>query len=129
MQFPTTAWSRQSAHFSVCSASAVYRDASGCVGNSGFVQSSECAEAESCADVTGIACSLSGGDMKRTAATLMLLAGLGSGGCMTPAMQTNKANNAQQTTETGGYGTVTYGKKVNGVQGAYGEPVMAVRNR
>lgn len=65
--------------------------------------------------------------MKRTAATLMLLAGLGSGGCMTPTMQANKAANAQQTTHAGGYGTVTRGKQVAGVQGPTGEPIMAVR--
>jgi hypothetical protein len=62
--------------------------------------------------------------MKRTAATLMLLAGLGSGGCMTADTQ---AKRGQPTTQTGGYGTVTRGKQVPSVQGPMGEPVMAVR--
>lgn len=61
--------------------------------------------------------------MKRTAATLMLLAGLGGGGCVSPDSQ------ARKTTQTGGFGTVTRGKQVNTVQGPLGEPVMATAAR
>lgn len=59
--------------------------------------------------------------MKRTATTLVLLAGLG-GGCVSPASQTQK-----QPQQGGGFGTVTRGKEIGGVQGPGGEPVMAVR--
>lgn len=58
--------------------------------------------------------------MKRTATTLVLLAGLG-GGCVSPASQTQKQP------QQGGFGTVTRGKEIGGVQGPGGEPVMAVR--
>lgn len=60
--------------------------------------------------------------MKRTATTLVLLAGLGGGGCVSPATQAQK-----QQQPTGGFGTVTRGKEVNTVQGPMGEPVMAAR--
>jgi hypothetical protein len=63
--------------------------------------------------------SLSGGDMKRTATTLVLLAGLGGSGCISPDQQAQKGQPA------GGFGTVTRGKQVNTVQGPLGEPVMA----
>ncbi len=62
--------------------------------------------------------------MKRTATTLALLAGLGGSGCVSSDSQANKG---QQTQRVGGYGTVTRGKEIGTVQGAYGEPVMAVR--
>ena len=61
--------------------------------------------------------------MKRTATTLVLLAGLGGGGCVSPATQAQK----QQQQPAGGFGTVTRGKEVNTVQGPMGEPVMAAR--
>ena len=54
--------------------------------------------------------------MKRTATTLVLLAGLGGGGCVSPTTQAPKA---------GGFGTATQGKEISGVQGPMGEPVMA----
>src|SRR6266545_7386446 len=60
--------------------------------------------------------------MKRTAATLMLLAGLGGSGCMSPQSQAQKAQQP-----AGGFGTVTRGKEVPGVQGPLGEQVMAAR--
>ncbi len=62
--------------------------------------------------------------MKRTASTLVLLAGLG-GGCVSPVSQTQQ--NSQPPARAGGFGTVTRGKEVGGVQGPAGEPVMAVR--
>jgi hypothetical protein len=55
--------------------------------------------------------------MKRTATTLVLLAGFG-GGCVSPDTQKDP---------TGGFGTVTRGKQVPGVVGPTGEPVMAAR--
>ncbi|HEY1187757.1 MAG TPA: hypothetical protein VGE74_08875, partial [Gemmata sp.] len=60
--------------------------------------------------------------MKRTATTLVLLAGLG-GGCVSPVSQVQK-----QPQQVGGFGTVTRGKEIGGVQGPGGEPVMAVRS-
>src|SRR5579883_19813 len=87
---------------------------------SGFMQSSECAKAESCADA-GWNRTLSGGDMKRTATTLVLLAGFG-GGCVSPTAQTQKAQPS-----SGGFGTVTRGKEVGTLQGPLGEPIMAAR--
>lgn len=62
-----------------------------------------------------------GGEMKRTATTLVLLAGFGGSGCVNPATQN------QNQPATGGYGTVTRGKQVDTVQGSLGEPVMAAR--
>lgn len=59
--------------------------------------------------------------MKRTATTLVLLAGFG-GGCVSPDSQAQR-----QPQRAGGFGTVTRGKEVGGVQGPNGEPVMAVR--
>jgi hypothetical protein len=53
--------------------------------------------------------------MKRTATTLMLLAGFG-GGCVSPDSQTGKK-------QMGGYGTVTRPATIPGVQGPGGEPV------
>ncbi len=63
-----------------------------------------------------------GGKMKRTAATLALLAGFG-GGCM------NTGNSSSPGTKdpVGGYGTVTRGQQVPGVVGPNGEPIMAAR--
>ena len=61
--------------------------------------------------------------MKRTAATLVLLAGLGGSGCTTPQSQSQNAQPA------GGFGTVTRGKQVDTVQGPLGEPVMASRGQ
>ena len=58
--------------------------------------------------------------MKRTATTLVLLAGLGGGGCVSPESQVQKGQ-----PQAGGFGTVTRGKEVNAVQGPMGEPVMA----
>ncbi len=55
--------------------------------------------------------------MKRTAATLVLLAGFGGGCASTDAPK------------QGGYGTVTYGKQMNQYQGPSGEPVMAAAAR
>lgn len=72
--------------------------------------------------------------MKRTAKALVLLAGLGGGGCATDQqsarapqqpMPANQMAAAQ--TPAGGFGTVTRGKQVGNVQGPMGEPVMAVR--
>ena len=57
--------------------------------------------------------------MKRTATTLVLLAGLGGGGCVNPATQ------SQNQQPVGGFGTATRGKEVGTVQGPMGEPVMA----
>ncbi len=66
---------------------------------------------------------MSGGDMKRrTAATLMLLAGLGAAGCVSPGSQAKRT-----TASTGGYGTVTHGRQINTVQGPLGEPVMVTQ--
>lgn len=62
--------------------------------------------------------------MKRTATTLALLAGLGGSGCVSSDSQANKGQQAQR---VGGYGTVTRGKEITTVQGAYGEPIMALR--
>ena len=53
--------------------------------------------------------------MKRTAKSLMLLAGL-SGGCAS-------TETAKQPTAPGGFGTVTRAKEVPGVQGPTGEPI------
>lgn len=61
--------------------------------------------------------------MKRTAATLMLLAGLGASGCMSNPQQ------AQKQQHIGGYGNVTYAKQIPGVQGPLGEPVGATQAR
>lgn len=55
--------------------------------------------------------------MKRTATTLVLLAGFG-GGCVSPDAKKDSP---------GGFGTVTRGLQVAGVQGPNGEPVMAAR--
>jgi hypothetical protein len=60
-----------------------------------------------------------GETMKRTAATLALLAGFG-GGCMSTDNSTKKE-------PVGGYGTVTRGQQVPGVVGPNGEPIMAAR--
>ncbi|AWM41097.1 hypothetical protein GobsT_02940 [Gemmata obscuriglobus] len=59
--------------------------------------------------------------MKRTATTLVLLAGFG-GGCVSPESQANK-----QPQRPGGFGTVTRPKEVPGVQGPGGEPLVAMR--
>ncbi len=56
--------------------------------------------------------------MKRTAATLALLAGFG-GGCVSP--------DRGGKTIGGGFGTVTTGRTIAGYQGPTGEPVMAAR--
>jgi hypothetical protein len=63
--------------------------------------------------------------MKRTASTLLLLAGLGGGGCISPTTQAQK----QQQAPAGGFGTVTQGKQISSVQGPLGEPVMATAVR
>jgi hypothetical protein len=55
--------------------------------------------------------------MKRTATTLVLLAGFG-GGCVSPDAKKDP---------TGGFGTVSRGYQVPGVQGPAGEPVMVTR--
>lgn len=55
--------------------------------------------------------------MKRTATTLVLLAGFG-GGCVSPDAKKDP---------TGGFGTVTRGQQLAGLQGPNGEPVMAAR--
>ena len=60
-----------------------------------------------------------GGTMKRTAATLALLAGFG-GGCMS-------TDNAAKKESVGGFGTVSRGQQVPGVVGPNGEPIMAAR--
>ncbi len=62
---------------------------------------------------------LLGGKMKRTAATLALLAGFG-GGCMS-------TDNSAKKDPVGGYGTVTRGQQVPGYTGPNGEPIMAAR--
>ena len=67
-----------------------------------------------------------GGEMKRTATTLVLLAGFG-GGCVSPEAQTQQQQMQPAPQRTGGFGTVTRGKEVGGVMGPSGEPVMAVR--
>jgi len=59
--------------------------------------------------------------MKRTATTLALLAGFG-GGCMS-------TDSAAKKEPGGGYGTVSRGKQVPGVQGPNGEPIMATSAR
>ncbi len=59
--------------------------------------------------------------MKRTATTLVLLAGLGGGGCAT----SDQVARAPQQPQSGGFGTVTRGKQVDTLQGPLGEPVMA----
>jgi hypothetical protein len=61
--------------------------------------------------------------MKRTAATLALLAGFG-GGCMSTS-----GPNATKTKMPGGYGTVTRPMAVPGVQGPGGEPVAMTAAR
>ncbi|MBY0460694.1 MAG: hypothetical protein K2V38_25530, partial [Gemmataceae bacterium] len=61
--------------------------------------------------------------MKRTATTLVLLAGIG-GGCAGPATQTQGPPQTPAAPQ-GGFGTVTRGKEIGGVQGPAGEPVMA----
>jgi hypothetical protein len=58
--------------------------------------------------------------MKRTAATLALLAGFGSG-----CASTNNNAAMKKVDPTGGFGTVTTGKPIPGVVGPNGEPVMA----
>ncbi len=63
--------------------------------------------------------------MKRTATTLVLLAGFG-GGCVSPEPQA-QPQTQMPPQRAGGFGTVTRGKEVGGVQGPTGEPVMAVR--
>lgn len=60
--------------------------------------------------------------MKRTASTLVLLAGFG-GGCVSPDTQAYKGAPAA----AGGFGTVTRGKAINNLQGPMGEPVLATR--
>src|SRR5947209_17927634 len=67
--------------------------------------------------------------MKRTATTLVLLAGLGGGGCATSDQQARAPQQQQQQQPAGGFGTVTRGKQVDNLQGAYGEPVMATRGQ
>ena len=56
--------------------------------------------------------------MKRTAATLALLAGF-SGGCMSTDGGSKQA--------TGGYGTVTRGKELGSYMGPEGQPIVAAR--
>ncbi len=65
--------------------------------------------------------------MKRTATTLILLAGLGGGGCV--SSDTHTHGNYAQTTHRGGFGTVTRGQPVPSVQGPLGEPVMQTQAR
>lgn len=57
--------------------------------------------------------------MKRTAATLALLAGF-SGGCM--------STNGSSKQATGGYGTVTRGRELTHYQGPTGEPIVSARS-
>jgi hypothetical protein len=59
-----------------------------------------------------------GEEMKRTATTLILLAGFG-GGCVSPAGPGPK----NEQPSTGGFGTVTRPQAIPGVQGPGGEPV------
>ena len=61
--------------------------------------------------------------MKRTASTLILLAGFG-GGCAT-----SDGGMARKPTAPGGYGTVTRAKEIPGVQGPGGEPVAMTAAR
>lgn len=56
--------------------------------------------------------------MKRTATTLVFLAGLG-GGCV--------SSEGPRPTSPGGYNTVSYGRVVPGVVGPSGEPIIAAR--
>src|SRR5437879_12323962 len=56
--------------------------------------------------------------MKRTAATLALLAGFG-GGCMSP--------NGGKKEPVGGFGTVHTGEQLKQYQGPNGEPIIAAR--
>lgn len=65
--------------------------------------------------------------MKRTATTLVLLAGLGGSGCVSPDTQAQRGQPQGQQQPAGGFGTVTRGKQVNTVQGPLGEPIMAAR--
>lgn len=65
--------------------------------------------------------------MKRTAKALVLLAGLGGGGCATSDQQARGPQ--QQPQPVGGFGTVTRGKQVDSMQGPMGEPVMATAYR
>jgi hypothetical protein len=58
--------------------------------------------------------------MKRTATTLVLLAGLG-GGCASTYTQPAPKAGAQT---AGGFGTVTRGRTIDNLQGPMGEPVM-----
>lgn len=64
--------------------------------------------------------------MKRTATTLVLLAGFGGGGCVSPdgATTGNKKQPA-----AGGFGTVTKAREIPGVMGPGGEPVSMVAAR
>jgi len=55
--------------------------------------------------------------MKKTATTMMLLAGFG-GGCVSP-----NGDSGQKTGQPGGYGTVTRQQAIPGFQGPGGEPV------
>jgi len=59
-----------------------------------------------------------GGTMKRTATTLVFLAGLG-GGCV--------STEGTRPASPGGYNTVSYGRVVPGVVGPGGEPIIAAR--
>jgi hypothetical protein len=61
--------------------------------------------------------------MKRTATTLVLLAGFG-GGCVSPDGAT-----ANRPAQPGGFGAVTRAREVPGVQGPAGEPVHMVAAR
>ncbi|MBN9119509.1 MAG: hypothetical protein J0I06_10185, partial [Planctomycetes bacterium] len=63
--------------------------------------------------------------MKRTATTLVLLAGLGGGGCATSDHTAHRPTQQQpQPQPAGGFGTVTRGKQADNLQGPLGEPVM-----
>jgi len=75
---------------------------------------SEEMESQGCGVRTGYV----GGTMKRTATTLVLLAGFG-GGCV--------STDGARPASPGGYNTVSYGRVVPGVVGPSGEPVIAAR--
>lgn len=88
-----------------------------------FEQRSERCDAENYSEETesqgcGVRTGYVGGTMKRTATTLVLLAGFG-GGCV--------STEGVPSASMGGYNTVSYGRVVPGVVGPSGEPVIAAR--
>ena len=72
-----------------------------------------------------------GGDMKRTATTLALLAGFG-GGCVSPGSKTGNTPGGgmpQAAEQPAKFGAVTRGQQNPAYQGPYGEPVLAGTSR